>query len=343
MLFGQKENTVETTTLFFRQMAPLLTAGISMQDALITLSEGNESQNVEKLITSIIGDTSIANKPKGRLKNYPDYLKKMLRYFIASDSNDDIFQKVLHTIADENEKLDDLKKRVKAALVYPISIIALALVITGIIMVYVIPTFTEIFASFGSALPAPTQFTINISNFVTNNIGILIICFLMIGMILKFNKTVSHSILNILPGIGSLTKNLAIIRFLKYLSLLMTLKVPLQEAIEYASNSVNNVVYAAKFKALKNKVTPDNSLNEILNTTGLFTPMIIRMIKAGEKIDATENIISEVADYYEQKLGSIEKYIQVIDLAIMIFIGTVIGGFIISMYLPIFQMAGAVG
>ncbi len=343
MFFGQKESAVETTTLFFRQMASLLTAGVSMQDALITLSEKNENQNVEELITSISSDAYMKNKPQGRLKNYPGYLKKMLRYFIASNSDDEVFQKVLHTIADENEKLDDLKKRVKSALVYPISIIAFALVITGIIMIYVIPTFTEIFASFGSALPAPTQFTIIVSNFVINNIGFLIIFFLIIGMILKYNKTVSHNILNILPGIGLLTKNLAIIRFLKYLSLLLTLKAPLQEAIDYASDSVNNVVYTAKFKALKNKVTPDNSLSEILNTTGFFTPMIIRMIKAGEKIDATENIINEVAVYYEQKLSSIEKYIQVIDLAIMIFIGTVIGGFVISMYLPIFQMSGAVG
>ena len=162
-------------------------------------------------------------------------------------------------------------------------------------------------------------------------------------LILKFNKSVAHRLLNILPGIGTFVKYLAIVRFLKYTSLLLSLNAPLKEAIESASESVNNVVYAKKFNDLKNEVSQGNLLSDILKGTGLFTPMIIRMIKAGEKIEATDSIVNEVAGYYEQKLGSIENYIQTLDFVIMILIGTIIGGLVVSMYLPIFQMAGAVG
>ncbi len=343
MFFGRKKNAMEATTLFYRQMASLLAAGVSTQDALIALSEENESHKIKQLVSSIRNDISTGNNPGDSLKNYPDFIKKTLRYFVASDNHGESFPKILNAIADDNEKMDDLKKRVKSALVYPASIISIACILTGIILVFVIPTFVDMFASFGSSLPAPTRLVINISNFAIEHMSSILLFFILVGLVLKSNKTLFHNILNFLPGISSLTRSLSIVRFLKYLSLLLTLNAPLETAIEYAAGSVNNVVYAKKFKALKNEVASGNPLSDILNSTGLFTPMIIRMIKAGEKIDATENIISEVAGYYEHKLGSIEKNIQVIDIAIIIFLGTAIGGLVISMYLPIFQMAGAVG
>ena len=342
MFFGRKENPVATTTLFYRQMATMIASGVSMQDALTALGEENESHDVEHLIKSLSTDISTGETPGKSLKNYPDFVKNTLRYFIAADSKDTQFSKILSSIADDNEKMEALKKRVTTALVYPATIMSLAVVIMGVIMVFVIPTFIEIFSTLGGSIPAPTRLAISTSNFIVGNIVYIIALIGISGLVLKFNKTISHNLINIIPGIGALVKNLAIIRFLKYLSLLLTLNAPLEDAIDYASTSVNNVIYSKKFNTLKSNASSGSSLSDILSGTKLFSPMIIRMIKAGEKVEATDNILNEVAGYYEQKLDSIEKYVQIIDLAIMIFIGTFVGGLVISMYLPIFQIAGAV-
>ena len=343
MFFGRKENAIETTTLFYRQMAAMIASGVSIQDALIALGDGNENNEVEHLITSISSDISAGETPGNSLTNYPDFIKKTLRYFISMDSKDSQVSLVLNSIADDNEKMEVLRKKVKSALFYPAAIMLLAFFIMGIIMIFVIPTFSEMFSSFGASLPAPTQLAILISNIIVGNLIYLIALFIILVLIFKFNTSVTHRLLNILPGIGKFAKYLAIVRFLKYLSLLLSLKAPLKEAIESASASVNNVVYAKIFSELKNEVSEGNPLSDILKGTGLFNPMIIRMLKAGEKIEATDSIVNEVAGYYEQKLGSIENYIQAMDFAIMILIGTIIGGLVVSMYLPIFQLAGAVG
>lgn len=343
MFLRQKETTIEATTLFYRQMASLLSAGVSMKDALATLSKENDYQKTEQLVNTMQGNISNGDAPENGLKNYPEFIKKTLGYFIRSDINSNSFPEVLNSIADDNENIEELNKKVKTALIYPVAVLAIALIITGIIMVFVIPTFSEMFRSFGSSLPVPTQFAIDISNFIVNNVTIIALILSVVGTLLIVNKTLWHSILNSLPGIGSLTKNLAIIRFFKHLSLLLSLNAPVNDAIEIAADSVNNAVYSKKLKALSQNASDSKSISDILTGIDFLSPMIIRMIQAGENAGASHTILNEVARYHEKKLGKIEKYVQIFDVAIMVLLGTVIGGLVVSLYLPIFQMAGAVG
>ncbi len=340
MLFLRKDS-MTTTTLFYRQMAAMISSGVSVDDALTTLGLLNENIEVEKLVTTIQKDIKAGDTPGKSLTKYPDFFKKVLQHFHSIEKNESEFSEILYSIADDNEKMEDMKNRVNAILFYPFAIISIALFITGIILVFVIPTFVELFSSFGGALPGPTQIVVTLSNFIFDYVGLIILSIIVTVVLLVVNKNIAHRLLNAIPGIGEFVKNMVIIRFLKYLSLLLTLKVPPGEAIEYASDSVDNIVYANRLKLLKTSISETSQISRALEDSGLFPPMILRMINAGEKAGSIEKSLSEIAGYYEKKLSSVEKYIQILDLAIMIFIGTVIGGLVISMYLPIFQMGGA--
>lgn len=342
MFFLRKGNTMGSATLFYRQMAAMISAGVPVKDALITLGEKNESSDVENLIATINRDINVGETPGKSLTQYPEFFKKMLQYFVSSEDQNSEFSKVLYAIADDNEKMEDMKKKIKAILFYPVSIILLAIIILAIILIFVIPTFIDMFASFGSSLPVPTQMVIALSNIFNQYWHICFACIALVYFFLKKNKRILDSIINIIPGYGGIIKNLSIIRFLRFLSMMLTLKVPVDEAIEYSAGAVNNIVYAGKLKDLKNSVSEKSQISSGLEKTRIFSPMILRMINAGEKAGSIELTLGEIANYYEKKLDSTEKFIQILEIFMMIFIGTFIGGIVIAMYLPIFQMAGAV-
>ena len=342
MFFLRKDNSMETTTLFYRQMAAMIASGVGIQEALEALGEQNESENVERLIKTITTDMDNGEIPGKGLTGFPEYLKKMIHYFVSGDNNNKEFSKILYSIADDNEKMEEMNKRIRSAMFYPVAIVTIAIIIMVMILVFVIPTFTEMFASFGSSLPTPTLIVISVSNFTSRYFYPLAAIALITVIYLLINKKVRHRLATMIPGYGGIVKNLAIIRFLKFLSIMLRFKAPLDEALELSAQSVMNLFYADKLASLKNTVSEKNLISDGLKGSEMFTPMVARMIKTGEQKGSIEDTLSEIANYYEKKLSSLGSFLQTFDILIMIIIGIIIGGFVVAMYLPIFQMGSAI-
>lgn len=342
MLYN-KNRQMAAVTLFLRQVSTLCASGVPVKEALLTLASENESKDVETMVNTILSDIDGETSSGNKFSGYPKYLKRLFGYFIDENPNDSEFADFLSSFADDTEKLEMMKQKAISILFYPISVLAISCIIVGVIMVFVIPTFEEMFSSFGSSLPLPTLYTIKISSFVSDWFLLLLAAVIVFIILLAVNRKLLYLLLNRIPGIGGFLKTVAIIQFLKYLSLLLTIKVPVNEAVDDASDAVINVVYAEKLNNLKHSVQSNEALIQALSQSGLFSPMAIRMIHSGDKAGTLEKTLREVAGYYDIRSVSIERFIQTVDLLLLIILGIVIGGFIVSMYMPIFQMAGAVG
>lgn len=348
--FFKKKVKEKEIAVFTRQFGTMINAGLPLVQCLDILANQQPNRTFKDAILQIKKDVEGGSTLADALKKHPSIFDTLYINLIAAGEVGGILDTILNRLALYIEKSVKLKRKVKGAMFYPISILVVAVLVTMVILVYVIPTFQKMFADFGSALPAPTQFVINLSNFVRKNIYIIVFSVaIALFALRRFYKTergkaLIDRLLIKTPVIGPIIIKVAVARFTRTLGTMVASGVPILDALEIVSKSAGNVVIENAIIKTRQSISEGKTIADPLMETKVFPPMVVQMIGVGEATGALDSMLSKIADFYEEEVdAAVDALTSLLEPALMIFLGVTIGGLIISMYLPIFSLAGAVG
>jgi type IV pilus assembly protein PilC len=261
-----------------------------------------------------------------------------------------ILDTILNRLAAYIEKAMKLKKKVKSAMVYPITIMAIAVVVVGVIRVFVIPTFAKMFADFGGELPMPTKIVIAISNFLTKYIIVIIGIFIGIKVaIQKYYETAAgRKLIDTfalkLPIVGPLIRKVAVAKFTRTLGTMISSGVPIMDGLEIVAKTAGNKVVEEAVYKVRQAISEGKTMADPLAACGVFPPMVVQMISVGEATGAMDAMLNKIADFYDDEVDdAVGALTSAMEPLLMVFLGTTVGGLVVAMYLPIFKLAGAVG
>lgn len=348
---GGKPIEPKDVSLFSRQIAVMMKAGVPLVQSFEIIASGSEKQSVRKLLLGIKADIEAGNTMADSLRKEPKYFDDLFCDLVDAGEQSGSLEEMLDRIATYKEKTEALKSKIKKALNYPIAVVVIAVVVTGILLVKVVPQFEDIFKGFGAELPAFTQFVIRISEFMQVYWWMFLlggVAFVTIyKKILASSKAArdrqDKALLN-LPIIGPLLHKAAVARYTRTLSTTFAAGVPLVEALDSAAGASGNALYRDAILRIKGDVTTGIQMNVAMQSTGVFPSMVIQMIAIGEESGSIDAMLSKVADIYEQEVDdAVDGLSALIEPLIMSVLGVLVGGLIIAMYLPIFQMGAVVG
>lgn len=347
--FKRKVNQ-RSIAIFTRQLATMIDAGLPLVQSLEILATQQEDRTFKNIIRQIREDVEGGSTFAGALKKHPGTFNELYTNLVVAGEEGGILDNILTRLANYIEKAEALKKKVKSALVYPSTIVGVAVIVVMILMIFVIPVFETMFKSAGQSLPLPTLITLTISKFVKNNI--IIVLPGLIGLIYLFRryyrtesgKTVIDRLILKTPVFGSLFQKIAVARFSRTLGTLVSSGVPILDGLLIVSRTAGNKTIETAILNARNSIREGETIAEPLGRSTVFPPMVIQMISVGESTGALDSMLSKIADFYEEEVDvAVANMTSLLEPFLMIFLGVVIGGVVISMYLPIFQMASAVG
>src|ERR1035437_3099780 len=347
---SSKAITQKDITLFTRQLATMLKAGVPLLQSFDIVGKGHNNPSVSKLLLTIKTDIETGNSLQQAFKKHPLYFDDLYCNLIGAGEAAGILDSLLERLATYQEKILAIKGKIKSALFYPISIIVVAFIITAVIMIFVIPAFKELFSSFGADLPAPTLFIMAISDFfvtywwaIFGGIGGGFYTFLYFWKRSKAMQSFMDRLLLKLPIFGDLIRKATIARWSRTLSTMFAAGVPLVEAFNSVAGASGNAVYFDATKSIQREVSTGNSLTVAMQNTEVFPSMVIQMVAIGEEAGSLDAMLSKVADFYEAEVDdAVEALSSLMEPVIMVVLGTLIGGMVIAMYLPIFKLGQAV-
>jgi len=337
-------------TLFTRQMATMMKAGVPLLQAFDIVGKGNANAAVAKLLMELKTEVETGSSLAAAFRKYPLYFDALFCNLIAAGEQAGILETLLDRLATYKEKILAIKGKIKSALFYPVAIIVVAFIITAVIMIFVIPAFKQVFTSFGADLPAPTLFVMAVSD---NFVKYWYIIFpTIIGSVWGFLELWKRSIpvqifmdRNLLraPVFGDLIRKATIARWTRTLSTMFAAGVPLVEALESVGGAAGNYVYYTATKEIQGKVSTGSSLTAAMQESNVFPNMVIQMVSIGEESGALDSMLSKVADFFEAEVDdAVEALSSLMEPMIMVILGVLIGGMVIAMYLPIFKLGQAV-
>lgn len=346
----KKKITTKDITVFTRQLATMILAGIPIVQAFDIVGKGHENPSMQDLLMTIKQDIESGTPMNAALAKHPLYFDALYCNLVAAGEQAGILDTLLDKVATYKEKIEAIKGKIKSALFYPAAIIVVAFIVTTILMIFVIPQFQKMFQGFGADLPALTQFVVDISIVFQNYwwliFGSLIGGVAFIGYSYKRSKKMQHWLdrtLLKLPVIGPIVLKATIARFARTLATMFTAGMPLVEALDSVAGAAGNQVYYEGVMAIKNDISTGMQLQAAMNTTNLFPNMVIQMVSIGEESGELDTMLSKVADFYEAEVDdAVAALSSLLEPIIMAFLGVVVGGMVIAMYLPIFKMAAVV-
>ncbi|MBI3145882.1 MAG: type II secretion system F family protein [Pseudogulbenkiania sp.] len=348
--FGRRI-TERDITLFTRQLATMMKAGVPLLQAFDISAKGHSNPAVTKMLLEVRADVETGMSLAEAFKKRPLYFDKLFCNLIAAGETGGVLDSLLDKLATYREKIMAIKGKIKSAMIYPAAIIATAFIITTIIMLYVIPAFKDLFSSFGADLPAPTLFVIWLSD------GFVSYWWLFFGVIFgaifgtmyffkrspKFQEQVDRLLLK-LPVLGEVVQKATIARWARTLATMFTAGVPLVEALDSVGGASGNQVYAEATKRIQAEVSIGSSLSFAMQRTNLFPNMVMQMTAIGEESGSLDHMLDKVADFYEEEVdNAVAAMSSLLEPVIMIVLGVLIGGLVIAMYMPIFKMGQVVG
>jgi type IV pilus assembly protein PilC len=336
--------------IFTRQLTTMIDAGLPIVQCLEILAQQTENKLLAKAVQQIKAEVESGATFADGLKKHPKIFDDLYTNMVAAGEVGGILDTVLGRLAAYMEKAAKLKAKIKGAMIYPASIVTIAVVVTGILLVYVIPVFADLFASFGQALPAPTQFVINLSNFTIAYFKYLlgaVIAAVFIFRQLKQTEQgrfwIDHFTLK-LPIFGDLVKKAAVARFTRTLSTLVSSGVPILEALAVTARTAGNKVVEKEVFQSRLSISEGKALAEPLSQGKVFPPMVCQMISVGETTGALDTMLEKIAAFYEDEVDdAVANLTSLMEPMVIAFLGVVIGGLVISMYLPIFKLGAIVG
>jgi type IV pilus assembly protein PilC len=341
--------TEKDITLFTRQLATMLKSGVPLLQAFDIVGKGHHNPAVAKLVYALRSEIETGSSLRQAFEKHPIYFDALYTNLIGAGETAGILDSVLERLAAYKEKILAIKSKIKAALFYPLAILVVAFIITSIIMLFVIPAFKQVFTNFGADLPALTLMVIALSDFfvqwwwaIFSAIGGTIY-----GFLYSWKRSVPMQVamdraLLRMPVFGPLLRKSAIARWTRTLSTTFAAGVPLVEALESVSGAAGNHEYLTATRRIQAEVATGTSLNSAMQATDVFPNMVIQMVAIGEEAGSLDTMLGKVADYYEQEVDDAVKALSsLMEPMIMVVLGTLIGGLVIAMYLPIFKL-GAV-
>ncbi|WP_435627675.1 type II secretion system F family protein [Candidatus Ferrigenium straubiae] len=343
--------TEKDISLFTRQLATMMKSGVPLLQAFDIVGKGHSNPSVAKLLFDIKTDVETGSSLQQAFKKYPLYFDELYCNLIGAGEAAGILDTLLDRLATYKEKIQAIKSKIKSALFYPVSIIVIAFVITAVIMIFVIPAFKELFSSFGADLPAPTLVVMSISDFfvtwwwaIFGGIGGGFYAFFYFWKRSKKMQDAMDRMMLKLPIFGELIRKASIARWSRTLSTMFAAGVPLVEAFDSVAGAAGNAVYFDATKYIQREVTTGNSLTVAMQNTEVFPSMVLQMVSIGEEAGSLDAMLSKVADFYEAEVDdAVEALSSLMEPVIMVVLGTLIGGMVVAMYLPIFKMGQAVG
>jgi type IV pilus assembly protein PilC len=351
MLFRKQGRvTAADIAIFSRQMATMMTAGIPLVQSFDIIGAGHENPAMQKLILAIKSDVEGGTALADALAKHPLHFDDLFVNLVAAGEQAGALETLLDKIATYKEKTEAIKKKIKKALFYPAAVVVVALVVTAILLIYVIPEFESLFQGFGADLPAFTRFVIDISKFVQST-GWLLLIFAIGGVVgfiqaKKRNRSVQHFVDRLMlkiPIIGSILNKSAIARYARTLSTTFAAGVPLVEALDSVAGACGNIVYETAVLRMRDEVATGQRLQRAMENTNLFPNMVNQMIAVGEESGSLDSMSSKVADFYEEEVdNAVDSMSSLLEPLIMAILGVLVGGLVIAMYLPIFKMGAVV-
>jgi type IV pilus assembly protein PilC len=336
--------------LFTRQLATMMKAGVPLLQSFDIVGKGAPNPAVGKLVYEIKTEVETGSSLAQAFRKYPLYFDQLFCNLVQAGEQAGILETLLDRLATYQEKILSIQSKIKSALFYPIAIVAVAFIITAVIMIFVIPAFKEVFTNFGADLPAPTLFVMAISDAFVKYW--YLIFGLVIGGVVGFLQAWKRSLavqifmdrlLLRAPLFGELVRKSVIARWTRTLSTMFAAGVPLVEALDSVGGASGNYVYAEATKKIQNEVSTGTSLTAAMQNVNVFPSMVIQMVSIGEETGALDGMLSKVADFYEAEVDdAVEALSSLMEPMIMVVLGTLIGGMVIAMYLPIFKMGQAV-
>jgi type IV pilus assembly protein PilC len=337
-------------SIFSRQLATMLAAGIPLVQGFEIVGNGHENAAMQKLILSIKADVEGGSSLAEALSKQPLYFDDLFVNLVESGEQAGALESLLEKIATYKEKTEAIKKKIKKALTYPAAVLVVAFVVTTILLIFVIPSFEDLFRGFGADLPTFTRKVIELSAFVrTQGIYIVIIIGIAVSTFLYFHKrsrTFRHFLDRMmlkLPIIGPILEKAAIARYARTLSTMFAAGVPLVEALASVAGATGNIVYEQGVLQMRDEVATGQRLQQSMENTGLFPNMVIQMIAVGEESGSLDEMSSKVADFYEADVDdAVDNLSSLLEPMIMAILGVLVGGLVVAMYLPIFKLGAVV-
>jgi len=342
--------TEKDLALFTRQLSTMLKAGVPLMQSFDIVGRGHANPSMARLMNDIRMDVETGTSLNQAFRKYPLYFDPLFCNLVAAGEQAGILETLLDRLAMYQEKTIALKGKIKKALFYPVAIILVAILVTAVIMIFVIPSFKSVFTSFGADLPAPTQIVIAMSDFFVSY------WYIMFGIVFggiyfliqawrrsaKVQATIDRLLLK-LPVLGEMLQKASIARWSRTLATTFAAGVPLVEALDSVGPAAGNAVYKEATKSVQTEVNVGTSLAQAMQNTGVFPNMAIQMTQIGEESGSLDSMLSKVADYYEREVDeTVDALASLLEPMIMVVLGVIIGGIVIAIYMPIFKLGQVV-
>ncbi len=349
-LRSTKKISDKDITLFTRQLATMMKAGVPLLQSFDIVSKGNANPSVSKLIQDIRADVETGTSLNQAFRKYPLYFDPLFCNLVSAGEQAGILEDLLERLAVYKEKTQAIKGKIKSALFYPVSILGVAVIVTAVIMIWVVPAFKKVFESFGADLPAPTLMVMAISDF-TVKYWYIIFGAMFASLYLFFQawrrspqvqRTMDRLLLR-LPIFGPVIRKATIARWTRTLATMFAAGVPLVESLDSVGGASGNSVYVDATRKIQTDVATGTSLTAAMQGTDVFPNMVLQMVAIGEESGALDSMLSKVADFFENEVDdAVESLSSLMEPIIMVILGVLIGGLVVAMYLPIFKLGSVV-
>lgn len=347
--WAQPRVTETDVILFCRQFSTMLDAGLPIIQCLDILQQQQENKRFKKILKDVKDSVEGGLTFAEALKKYPDQFDDLFVNMVAAGEASGVLDTILKRLSTYLEKAAKLKKRIKGAMVYPAITFLVAVIVVGVIMVFVIPVFEQMFSDFGGQLPAPTQFVVSLSRTIRANILYLLGAVVMavfalrrVRMTEKGRAAIDCYLLTV-PVFGPLLRRVAVAKFSRTLGTMLTSGVSILDALDIVAKTSGNRTVETAIYRVRQGIAEGRTMSEPLAESGVFPAMVCQMIAVGESTGALDAMLIKIADFYDEEVDqAVENLTAAIEPVMMIFMGVVIGGLVVSMYLPIFKMAGAI-
>ncbi|MEO8486086.1 MAG: type II secretion system F family protein [Betaproteobacteria bacterium] len=347
---GGRRVSEKDVTFFTRQLATMLKAGVPLLQSFEIVARGHSNARFSRLMMDVKGRIEAGSSLADAFRQHPAQFDPLYCNLVAAGESSGMIDAILDRLASYKEKILALKSKIKAALFYPSAVVTVAIVVVWVIMIFVIPAFKDVFAGFGASLPAPTQLVIDMSDFVVTWwwLAVLVIGGGVFGLsvLVKRSDTARYTfdrLLLKLPVIGGILEKATIARWSRTLATMFAAGVPLVESLDAVAGASGNSVYATATKRIQTDVSTGTSLTNAMMGTHLFPNMVVQMVQIGEESGSLDAMLTKIADFFEREVDdSVAALSSLLEPIIIVFLGIVVGGLVVAMYLPIFKLGAVV-
>ena len=347
---GGKRVSEKDVTFFTRQLATMLKAGVPLLQSFEIVARGHSNARFSRLMMEVKSRIEAGSSLADAFRQHPAQFDSLYCNLVAAGESSGMIDAILDRLATYKEKILALKSKIKSALFYPAAVVAVAIIVVWVIMIFVIPAFKDVFSSFGASLPAPTQLVIDMSDFIVRWWWL---AFLAIGggifglmVMVKRSTTMRYTVDRLLlkfPVIGDILEKATIARWSRTLATMFAAGVPLVESLDAVAGAAGNAVYAGATKRIQTDVSTGQSLTNSMMSTHLFPNMVLQMVQIGEESGSLDAMLTKIADFYEREVDdAVAALSSLLEPLIIVFLGVIVGGLVVAMYLPIFKLGAVV-